>query len=75
MITRNETQCNIEGGEKMKDVRNMYTYYEVMERYGITSRSTIHRWVRLGLLKPTKIGGRVYFTEYALKSFEKGKVV
>lgn len=26
-----------------------------------TSRNTLHRWIRMGLLHPSKLGGRLYF--------------
>ena len=45
------------------------TIDEVAARYEV-NRSTVHRWIRNGKLKPTVFCGRKYFTEDALKEME-----
>lgn len=45
---------------------------DVCERYNVT-RWTVHRWIRVGWLKATKVGGRTYFTPQALTAFEHRK--
>lgn len=47
-----------------------FTYRDVADRYGVTTM-TVYRWVKDGRIKPRIIGGRVYFTEYALRQFER----
>lgn len=51
-----------------------FTYEQVAERYGVT-RMTVFRWAKSGLLRAKKIGGKVYFTESALRTFERRKTV
>lgn len=58
----------------MSVTERWFTYSQVAERYGV-SKMTVWRWVKSGLLQAKKIGGKVYFTEYSLKAFERRKVV
>lgn len=44
----------------------LYTPTEFAERHNI-SKPTIHRWVKAGILKQTKIGGKVYYKDSDLK--------
>lgn len=46
------------------------TYKQVAERYGV-HENTVYKWVKKGLLKPSRFVGRVFFTEQELKNFEK----
>lgn len=46
------------------------TYKQVSERYGV-HENTVYKWVKKGLLKPSRFVGRVYFTEAALTEFER----
>lgn len=43
---------------------------QVCSRYKVT-RWTVHRWVREGLLTPTKVVRRTYFTPNAITTFER----
>jgi len=45
---KNKLQGSVISNEEIRDVLNI-------------SRVTVHRWCKKGILKPLKIGGRVYF--------------
>lgn len=46
-------------------VEKLYTFEQVMEMFQI-SRATLNRHVAAGLMKPLKLGRRVYFSEEEL---------
>ena len=52
---------------------NLMTVDDVCRMYGV-HRTTVCRWVRLGWLKATHIGKRVFFTQQACVAFEHRKV-
>ena len=52
--------------EKQAKEEKLYSPTEFAQRHGI-SKPTIHRWVKAGILKQTKIGGKVYYKDSDLK--------
>lgn len=48
--------------ERTKPEINLYTFDKVVEIFD-TTRPTIYSWIDYKLLKPIKIGGRVYFKQ------------
>ena len=48
---------------------HLFTPKEFAERHGVDV-STLWRWKKMGILKPTKIGGKVWYKETDLKKDE-----
>lgn len=52
--------------QKNAGYEKLYTPTEFAQRHGI-SKPTLHRWVKAGILKQTKYGGKVYYKDSDLK--------
>ena len=48
--------------QKKAGEEKLYTPSEFAERHGI-SKPTIYRWVKAGILRQTKYGGKVYYKD------------
>lgn len=53
-----------------KQEEKLYTRNEVIELFG-TSPATLWRWSKNGLIKPKKIGGKVFYSESEIKKLVK----
>lgn len=70
ILTQSATNCNsYEGGKSVKQVIPGITYDELAARYGV-NRSTVYRWMKRGLIEPTRFCGRLFFTKDAIEAFE-----
>ena len=52
--------------QKKTGYEKLYTPTEFAERHNI-SKPTLHRWVKAGILKQTKYGGKVFYKDSDLK--------
>ena len=52
--------------EKQAKEEKLYTPTEFAQRHNI-SKPTLHRWVKAGILRQTKYGGKVYYKDSDLK--------
>lgn len=58
--------------EDVKQDVNLYTISKLISIFD-TTRPTIYSWIDMGLLKPIKLGGRVYFNQTDVEELIKQK--
>ena len=62
-IIREEIQSAIRTtNERSQQEEKLYSPTEFAERNHV-SKATLWRWVKVGILKPTKIGGKVFYKQ------------